>query len=69
MFFVVPVKVDAGVNISFPVSGYDVVLFEIGKEVFGMHSSTYSIPKSSTISEKMIGRHLCKHSPGVVATS
>ena len=34
--FVVPVKVDAGVLISFPVSGEGLVLFESGKEVLGV---------------------------------
>ena len=34
--FVVPVKVNIGVPISFPVSGDSVVLFESGEEVFGV---------------------------------
>ena len=33
--FVVPVKVDSVVLIYFPISGDSVVLFDIGKEVFG----------------------------------
>ena len=33
-FFVVPLKVDAGVLISFPVRGNSAVLLESGEEVF-----------------------------------
>ena len=36
MLLLVPVKVNAGVLISFPVSGDGVVLFESGEEVFGV---------------------------------
>ena len=36
MLVVGPVKVDAGILISFPVSGDGVVLFESGEEVFGV---------------------------------
>ena len=35
-FFVVPMKVDAGVLIYFPVIGDDAVLFESDKEMFGV---------------------------------
>ena len=34
--FVVPMKVNIGVPISFPVSGDGEVLFESGKELFGL---------------------------------
>ena len=33
---IVPVKVDAGIFLSFPVSGDGVVLFQRGEEVFGV---------------------------------
>ena len=36
MFFVVPLKVDTSILSTFPFSGDGVVLFESGKEVFGV---------------------------------
>ena len=67
--FIVPVKVNAVVLSSFPVSGDGVVIFKSDKEVFGVAFLHILNSKTLTMSEKRMGHHLCSQRTGVVAAS
>jgi hypothetical protein len=64
---IMPIKVDARVNISFPILCQFIPLLEHVYEYWARSFPTYLTPKSSTMRKNEMGRYMTPQRPGVCA--